>query len=113
MNGIQTLAHAVTANQDPLAAWANLTATAAMICLMAWLITKGMPSLLDRHDKAQEASRAHFESILNKVDERRESAAREGHEAAKTLATAIDKQCDTLVENTYAIREFANTIKSR
>ena len=113
MNAIQTLAQAVTASQDPLAAWANLTATAAMICLMAWLITKGMPSLLDRHDKAQEASRAHFESILNKVDERRESAAREGHEAAKTLAAAIDKQCDTLVENTYAIREFANTIKSR
>jgi hypothetical protein len=113
VTALQLFAQATPASADPLVNWANLTATAAMIGLMTWLITKGMPSLLDRHDKAQEASRAHFESILNKIDERREHAAREGHDAAKTLATAIDKQCDTLVENTYAIREFANTIKNK
>jgi len=98
---------------EPLSTWGNLTATAAMIMLMGWLITKGMPSLLERHDKAQEASRDHFEKILNQMDSRRESAAREGHEAAKILATAIDKSCDTVAENTFAIREFANTMKNK
>lgn len=98
---------------DPIATWGNLTATAAMIGLMTWLITKGMPSLLDRHDKVMEATRAHFEEVLNKIDSRRETAAREGHDAAKVLATAIDKQCDTLSENTFAIRELGNTIKAR
>ena len=110
---MQLLAQAAAVSSDPLATWANITATAAMIWLTAWLITKGMPSLLDRHDKAQEAARTHFETILNKVDERRESSAREGHEAAKTLANAIDKQCGILTENTYAIRDFSNTVKSR
>lgn len=104
---------AQAADADPIATWGNLTATAAMIGLMTWLITKGMPSLLDRHDKALETTRSHFEEILNRIDSRREIAAREGHDAAKTLATAIDKQCDTLSENTFAIRELGNTFRGR
>lgn len=100
------------AGMDDMALWAQLTGTAAIIMLFVWLVTKGMPALLDRHDKVQLETRTHFESIIDKIDTRRESSARDGHDAAKYLADAINQQGGKLIENTEAIRSLTTTVQT-
>jgi hypothetical protein len=111
---IYTLAQAAPAAAvDTMAPWAQLTGTAAIIMLFVWLVTKGMPALLDRHDKVQLETRTHFESIIEKIDTRRELSAREGHDAAKYLADSITQQGGKLMENTEALRTLTSHVQPR
>jgi flagellar biosynthesis/type III secretory pathway M-ring protein FliF/YscJ len=105
-----TIAQTAT-SVDSFSAWSNLTASAAIILLVLWLVTKGLPFLLDRHDKAQSESRAHFELILERIDERRFTSAKDGHDAASKLAESIDRQRAVLAENTEAIRNLTTTVR--
>lgn len=98
---------------DALAGWSNLTSSAAIITLVIWLVTKGMPSLLDRHDRVENESRKHYEMILERIDERRVIAAKEGHDAASRLSESIDRTRMTLAENTDAVRHLTMTVSNK
>lgn len=95
-----------------IAPWGQMTATAVMLSMFVWMITKWFPQLLERHDIAQEKTREHFERILDKIEANREKenaqrfqAAKDGHDAAKALSHAIDG-------NTQAINSLSNNVKA-
>lgn len=97
---------------DHIAPWGQMTATAVMLAMFVWMITKWFPQLLDRHDIAQEKTREHFEKILDKIESSREKenaqrfqAAKDGHDAAKALSHAIDG-------NTQAITSLSASVKA-
>lgn len=98
---------------DAMAPWAQLTGTAAIIMLFVWLVTKGMPAMLERHDKIQSETTSRFEAIIDKIDKRRESSEKEGHDAARYLGDAIAKQGVTLTENTEALRMLMSHVQLR
>jgi len=97
---------------DHIAPWGQMTATAVMLAMFVWMITKWFPQLLDRHDLTQEKTREHFEKILDKIESCREKenvqryqASKDGHEAAKSLSSAIEK-------NTDAINSLSTSVKA-
>jgi hypothetical protein len=97
---------------DHLAPWGQMTASAVMLAMFVWMITKWFPQLLERHDVTQERTREHFEKILDKIEANREKenaqrfqAAKEGHDAAKALSHAIE-------DNTSAINSLSNSVKA-
>lgn len=94
---------AAAADLNPLAPWASLTSTGACIGLLIWLITKGFPNMLEKHEKVQAETRGHFERILTNIDTSRTMSARDGHEAARHLSTAIEKNADSVRDNTKAM----------
>ena len=97
---------------DHLAPWGQMTATAVMLAMFVWMITKWFPQLLDRHDSTQLQTREHFEKILDKIEANREKenaqrfiTAKDGHEAAVALSHAIEN-------NTSAINSLRNSVKA-
>jgi hypothetical protein len=72
---------------------ANLTCVGAGIILLVWIITRGVPNLIDRwenaeqrHEKAAAESRREFLTALDRQATARTEAAKSGHDAAMRLA---------------------------
>lgn len=117
-----TIAQAAATGSD-FTGWSNLTATSAIIGIVVWLVTKGFPGLLERHDraqaearvqyeKAQTDAREHFEKILDKIETRRGEAAKDGHDAARKLAEAVSAQVGAIDRNSAALAHLAEEVKS-
>lgn len=101
--------------------WLNASATALVGGLLVWIITKAFPSMMDRHDKIQEATIArfeklnqtnidHFERVINGIDGTRAIAAKEGHDAAKMLSQSIANNTECIKDNTRAVQDLSSTV---
>lgn len=108
---------------DGITPYINLGATGAVCSLLIWLITKAFPAMFERHDQIQQntisrfetvtkETRDHFEDILTKIDNTRSVAAKEGHDAAKQLSTAIAASTECTKDNTRAVEGLARRIVS-
>lgn len=91
-----TLADGTLNGLQELAPLGNLTAVGCLIVLVVWMMTRGFPKLLDRHDIAMQrkdtdasTERAAFRAVLDRQADVREVSARSGHEAAHALAESI------------------------
>lgn len=111
MNWFITLSTA-TAASESLPSWANLTATGIIALLLVWIITKAFPAMLERHDTVQQTTREHFERILNNIDASRAISAKEGHDAARELGSAIDKSTEMIRQNTHAVEGLSHRLNS-
>lgn len=96
-----------------VAPWAQLGGIAVITWLLIWMITKAFPDLMERHEVKQAEARQHFETILNKIESNRMASAKEGHDAAKTLGSAMNDQCENLRENTLALEQINRTLQLR
>lgn len=86
-------------------ALANLTAVGAFIMIFVvlslWIVTKGIPKLIDRADAAQQRSdaanaesRREFLAALDRQQIARSEAATAGHDAAVQIATSLRELTD-------------------
>jgi len=78
--------------------------------LLWWMITRAFPSLLERGEAKHTEAREHFEKILEKVESNRAVAAKDGHDAARSLGAAIEHQCEAIRGNSSAIDRLANQV---
>ena len=103
--------------------WTNMGTTGVCIALLVWIITKAHPQMLEKneakHVEARQQSdakhleaRQHFEMILNKIEDRRAEATREGHDAAKQLSISLREQNEAIHENTVALNELASEVRA-
>lgn len=90
--------------------WTDLGALTFLGSLLVWLITVGFPKLMDKHEAAMEKTVDRFDAVITKLDVTRATAAREGHEAAKQLSTAIDHSSDCVKDNTRAVESLTKLV---
>lgn len=92
---------------------ANTSIAAVCVALLVWLITKAIPAQLDKSDAREEKARAHFEKILNAIEDRHAQTAQEGHEAAKQLSESLREQSHVIRENTSALQRIMGSPPSQ
>lgn len=96
-----------------VSSWKDFGSTTLLAGVIVWMATKAFPQLLKRHDDAQESARNHFEKILNDIEDSRSRAAREGHEAAQSLAKALQENSKAIHENSTTMNSLQHQMRSR
>lgn len=74
--------------------WASMGATGVCLTLLVWLITKGYPSLMERHDKSLRDVHDRFEKTQERV------------------MVALQKQTDVVRELTDAVRDLTAIVRA-
>lgn len=102
---------AQNSNLNGFEPWAQLAATSVIICLFVWMITKQWPAMLAENRIENAQARAHFEKILEKVEDNRKQAAKDGHDAARAISTSLDRQAEAIDNNSRAVYELTHVIQ--
>lgn len=98
-----------------LVAWAQLGAVGVVTALLVWIITKGVPGLLDKFDKRLDdkeaiyredlkAQRADFREELKAHRDQSQAIATSGHESVKELAAQVSELKQEIKERKTAIK---------
>lgn len=97
--------------------WAQLAFGTVVSSLFIFIVTRGVPRLLDKQDARTEAlitradqlqteAREHYEKIFDKMEAARAANAKDGHDAARRLVESLDK-------HTEAVRSLAQSHNNR
>lgn len=74
--------------------WQNLSAVAAVVGMMVWGITKGVPNLIESFREEMATQRREFRDDLAAHRQQSAELAKSGHQAVERLAAAIENMAD-------------------